>query len=73
MGKCIYQGCRLEAKPGSPYCKYHVRMTEIEDKYPQWLKDMIRKMRDENKSGAGAKCVNATTAPGEHLVKIKGD
>ena len=70
MGKCIYQGCRLEAKPGSPYCKYHARLIEIENNSPQWLKDIIREMRDKMN---GAKCVNATTAPGEHLVKIKGD
>jgi hypothetical protein len=46
MGKCTYQGCRHEAKPGSHYCKYHARMIEIEDKYPKWLKDMIKEMRE---------------------------
>jgi hypothetical protein len=45
MKKCTYQGCRLEAKPGGFYCKYHTRMVEIEGKYPKWLKDMIREMR----------------------------
>jgi hypothetical protein len=56
MRKCKYKGCRLEAKPGSPYCKYHARMIEIEGQYPQWLKDMIEKMREEIKSGAKVEC-----------------
>ena len=57
MGKCTYQGCRHEAKAGSQYCKYHARMIEIEDKSPKWLKDMIRKTKEEIDSGTEAKCV----------------
>ncbi|NLU10053.1 MAG: hypothetical protein GXW90_03735 [Tepidanaerobacter acetatoxydans] len=56
MKKCAYQGCLLEAKPGSLYCKYHARMIEIEDKYPQWLKDMIEQMKMETKNKAKVEC-----------------
>ncbi|NLU09636.1 MAG: hypothetical protein GXW90_01580 [Tepidanaerobacter acetatoxydans] len=47
MKKCAYQGCLLEAKPGSLYCKYHAKMVEIEDKYPEWLKDRLKEKRRE--------------------------
>lgn len=32
-------------------------MIEIEDKSPKWLKDMIRKTKEEIDSGTEAKCV----------------
>jgi hypothetical protein len=57
MKKCAYQGCRHETKAGSQYCKYHARMIEIEDKFPKWLKDRFKKMREENKNRTEAKCV----------------
>ncbi len=65
MKICAYEGCRHEIKPGSLYCKYHARLIEIENNSPQWLNDMIKKMRDEMKS----KAANVTTAPGGHPVK----
>ena len=65
MRTCAYEGCRHEIKPGSPYCKYHARLIEIENNSPQWLNDMIQEMREKMNSGA----VKATTAPGGHPVK----
>ena len=69
MKTCAYKGCRHEIKPGSPYCKYHARLIEIENNSPQWLNDMIREMREKMN---GTESVSETTAPGEHPVKIKG-
>ena len=56
MRTCAYEGCRHEIKPGSPYCKYHARMIEIEDKYPKWLRARLKKMREESNSGVKIEC-----------------
>lgn len=69
MEVCAYEGCRHEIKPGGVYCKYHARLIEIENNSPQWLNDMIKKMKDEMKSGA----VNIAKAQGGYPVKIKSD
>ena len=60
MRTCAYEGCRHEIKPGSPYCKYHARLIEIENNSPQWLNDMIQEMREKM---YGAKSVSQTTTP----------
>ncbi|WP_176718785.1 hypothetical protein [Caloranaerobacter ferrireducens] len=44
---CKYKNCRNEATTDSNYCKYHLRMVEIENKGPQWLNELIEKMAKE--------------------------
>jgi putative ribosome biogenesis GTPase RsgA len=44
---CKYEKCRHEAEDGSEYCKYHVKMVEIENRMPPKLKELYEKMKKE--------------------------
>ena len=44
---CKYHKCRHEVKEGSDYCKYHLRMIEIEENMSPQLKEALEKTRKE--------------------------
>ncbi|NMA84687.1 MAG: hypothetical protein GX962_12605 [Epulopiscium sp.] len=45
--KCKYDKCRMEAERGSKYCKYHIRMVEMENRRSPELKEIIKRIEKE--------------------------
>ena len=44
---CKYKNCRHEVKKDNDYCKYHLRMVEIENSMSPQLKQLMEKIKKE--------------------------
>lgn len=44
---CKYKDCRHEVEEDSDYCKYHLRIVELEESMPAILKELIEKIRED--------------------------
>ena len=47
---CKYKDCRHEVEEHNVYCKYHLRIVEMEESMPQSLKKLIEKIREDRNS-----------------------
>lgn len=44
---CKYRKCRLEVEEGSEYCKYHIRVVEMEESMSPELREELERIRKE--------------------------
>lgn len=45
--KCKYKKCRLEAKEGKDYCKYHIRVIKMDENMSTELREELERIRKE--------------------------
>ena len=44
---CKYKNCRHEVEGNNVYCKYHLRIVEMEESMPEQLKELMEKLKKQ--------------------------
>lgn len=44
---CKYKDCGHEVEKDNIYCKYHLRIVEMDESMPETLKELMKKIRKE--------------------------